>query len=346
MRTVVKQFVAMVMTFFIIIAFLVVMLGKTGFSDRLVGSVINEELRGLRQSLAQSIRDPKELDEVLLVRKKELEEFHGLDKPWYFRSKNDVLRIIRLDLGEAKTLRSFSGSSKVSDIILERLPNSLLLMSPSFVLVTILGLTFGAWSAARAGSRRDRVLSIFSVSSNALPAWWIGILFLMIFAAWLNVLPLGGMYSAPPPIGSLARFLDLLKHAILPIASLALVSVGPYLYSIRNTTLRISQEPFVSFARMRGLSERRVQRRYILRPAAPPIVTSIALGLVGLFGGAIITEKVFEWPGMGQLFAEVFLGTPDEGIIVGLTAIYAALFLVARFVLEFLYVRLDPRVRR
>lgn len=345
MRIVLRKLAGLVMTFVTVVILLVVLIGATGFSDKIVGSVINEELRGLRQSLAQTIRDPEELERVMHIRQQELEELHGLNTQWYVRLPKDVVRIAQFDLGEAKTLRTFSGSTKVSDIILERLPNTLVLMVPSFVLVTLLGLWFGAWSAAHAGSRRDRTLSIFSVSLNGLPAWGVGILLIMIFAVLFPILPGGGMYSAPAPEGTLPRFLDLLTHAILPVASLTLVSLGPYLYLIRNTTLRVSQEPFVMFARMRGLPESRVQRRYILRPAAPPIVTNFVFGLLGLFGGAIITEKVFRWPGMGQLFAEVSMGTPDEGILVGLTIVYAVMFLAALFILDFLYVWLDPKVR-
>lgn len=345
MRILVKKLTAYAMVFFAIIVLIVVTIGATGVSDSIVGSVVNEEMRGLRQSLAQSIRDPDELERVLRIRQKELEDQYGLNTPWYVRMPKDVVRIAQLDLGEAKTLRTFSGSSKTSDIILERLPNTLVLMVPSFLFVTLLGLTFGAWSAAHAGSRRDRILSIFSVSTIALPAWGVGILLIMIFAEKLGILPSGLMYSAPPPEDGLLRSLDLVKHAVLPVASLSLASVGMYLLTIRNTTLTVSQEPFVMYARLRGLPEGRVRRRYILRPAAPPIVTNIAFGLLGLFGGAIITEKVFSWPGMGQLFADATFGTFDEGIVVGLTIIYAAMFLVTRLILDYVYVWLDPKVR-
>lgn len=330
------------------VAFLVllgVVLGATGFSDKMLGSVINEELRTVQQSLAQTIRDPAELENIMKIRRQELEEFHGLDKAWYTRLPQNILRVLKLDLGEAKTLRSFSGSRNIGDIVLERLPNTLLIMTTSFALVAVLGLSIGVWTARHAGSRADKAISFFAVISNALPAWWIGILAILVLAAMLNWLPAGGMYSSPPSTATLSRLLDVFKHAILPVASLTLVSVGPYLYAIRNITLKISQEPFVQAAYARGLSERRIRWRHILRPAAPPIATSLVLGLVGSFSGAILTETVFNWPGMGRLYADALLGTPDEGIIVALTLMYTMLYMIARFALDISYRLLDPRVR-
>lgn len=345
MRKFVYRAAGMAITFFVFLALLGVLLGATGFSDKILTGVINEELRGVRQALSQTIRDPEELERVLRIKQEELESLHGLDKPWVVRIPKTMSRVITLDLGEAKTLRSFSGSNKIADIILERFPNTVLLMTTSFVFVAAIGLLVGVRSASRAGSRMDRALSIFAVGSNAFPAWWVGILLIMTFAVMLNVLPAAGMYSAPPPTDTFPRLLDLFKHAILPVAALTLVSVGPYLYYIRSITVKTAQEPFVAFARARGLSEWRVRLRHILRPAAPPIATSLVLGLVGSFSGAILTETVFKWPGMGRLYADALLGTPDEGIIIALLVMYTGMFLVARFVLDILYMVLDPRVR-
>lgn len=345
MRKVLFRAGGMVITFILLLLLLGVILGATGFSDKMLRSTINEELRGVRQTLAQSIRDPNDLERVLAAKKKELEEVHGLNTPWYQRLPQNIYSVVKLDLGESKTLRSFSGSSKISTIILERIPNTLLLMLTSFVIVSIVGIVAGVWSATHAGGKIDKLLSFFAIGTNALPAWWLGILLISLFAIKLNLLPSSGMYSAPPPEGGLPRFFDLIKHAVLPVISLTLVSIGPYIYTIRQVTIKVAQEPFVAFARARGLSEWRVRSRYILRVASPTIITGLVLGLVGSFSGAILTETVFNWPGMGRLYADAMLGTPDIGIIVALTVIYAALYLVARFLLDICYILLDPRVR-
>lgn len=345
MRMLGFRLIRLTFAFFVVLILLGISLGATGFSEKNLRSRINEELRGLRTSLAQGIRDPRELERVLAIKEKELEDFYELDTPWYVRSLEDTIRVLTFDLGTARNIKSTDGSNETADIILERLPRTMLLMFTSFVIVTIIGILAGLWVGTKPDSRVDKILSVFSAVSAALPAWWLGIPFILIFAVTLQWLPAGGMYSAPPPEGGLARFTDLLRHAVLPVISLVLVSLGPYLYEVRTMTLQIAQEDFVLYARAKGFSELRIRLRYILRPAAPVIVTGLLLGLAGSFSGAIITEMVFNWPGMGSLYREAFLGTPDEGLIVSLTFVFMLLYVAVRFVLEILYLYLDPRIR-
>ncbi len=152
------------------------------------------------------------------------------------------------------------------------------------------------------------------------------------------------MHSAPPPTDGLVRFLDLLWHAALPVLTLVLVSVGSWTYVARTIVLNIAQEDFVTVARAKGLPEGLVMRRHIIRVAAPPILTNIILGLAGSLAGAILTETVFNWPGMGRLYYNAVLAL-DENVIIALTFMFTLLYVVARFVLELLYIVLDPRVR-
>jgi peptide/nickel transport system permease protein len=245
----------------------------------------------------------------------------------------------------ARSIRSFDGSNTVSDIVIERLPNTMILLTTSLVITAILGLSIGVWLSQRPGSRADRVVSYVAAITNGLPAWWTGILLILVFGFWLRVLPSGGMFSAPPPSGSIERFLDLLWHAVLPILTLVLVSVGPSIYVIRTMTLDVALQDHVTVARAKGLPERIVARRHILRVAAPPIVTGLILGLAGTLGGAILIETVFSWQGMGRLYFDAFAGQPDEAVIIGLTFMFTLIYVAARLVLEILYVFLDPRVR-
>ena len=328
-----------------VLLLLVISLGATGFSDRLLKATVGEEVRGLRVSLAQTVRDPEELERTLETQRSELEVFYGLDQRWYQRLPDSVFRLLTLDLGEARTLRSSLGSSKVSDILLERLPRTAVLLTSAMVITTILGITIGARLSANPGTVVDRAFSYFSAVSFALPAWWTGILMILIFSFKLGFLPSGGMYSTPPPEASLLRFLDLLKHAALPVITLVLVTVGPYIYTVRTMTLTVAQEDHVTVARAKGMPESVVVRRHILRVAAPPIVTGMILGLAGSLGGSILVETVFNWQGMGRLYYEAIAGVPDEAVIVALTFIFTLMYVVARFVLELLYLLLDPRVR-
>ena len=323
---------------------LVVALGATGFSDRILNAIVNEEMRGIREGLARTIRDPEQLEQVLRIQREEREKFYSLDRPWHQRLPDMVRRLILLDLGEARTLRSFQGSPKVLTMVLERLPYTMLLITTASAITAVLGLAIGVKLATRIGSKLDRSVSYASAISYALPAWWTGILLILLLAFQLRILPSGGLHSTPPPEGGIARLLDLLYHAILPVITLVLVSLGAWAYTVRTMVLNTAQEFFVTVARAKGLPESAVMRRYILRVAAPPIVTNLVLGLAASLGGAILTETVFNWPGMGRLYYDAILAA-DEAVIVALTFMFTLLYVLARFILEVLYLVLDPRIR-
>ena len=328
----------------VVLVMLVVALGATGFSDRILNAIVNEEMRGIREGLARTIRDPEQLEQVLRTQREEREKFYSLDQPWYQRLPDMVRRLILLDLGEARTLRSFQGSPKVLTMVLERLPYTMLLITTASAITAVLGLAIGVKLATRIGSKLDRSVSYASAISYALPAWWTGILLILLLAFQLRILPSGGLHSTPPPEGGIARLLDLLYHAILPVITLVLVSLGAWAYTVRTMVLNTAQEFFVTVARAKGLPEGTVMRRYILRVAAPPIVTNLVLGLAASLGGAILTETVFNWPGMGRLYYDAILAA-DEAVIVALTFMFTLLYVLARFILEVLYLILDPRIR-
>jgi len=256
-----------------------------------------------------------------------------------------VLLVFRLDLGEAHTLRSSTGSNRVVDIVLERIPRTILLLTTSLAVTAIIGISVGVRLASRPGTRLDRLISSFSAISYAVPTWWLGILFILLFSFQLGILPSGGMYSAPPPVGGVARFLDLVRHALLPVITLIVASVGPYIYAVRTMTINVAQGDHVMIARAKGMSKKVISRRHVLRVASPPIVTGLILGFTGTLGGSILVETVFNWQGMGLLYYEAIAGTPDEMVIVALTFVYTLIYVVARMILEVLYIILDPRVR-
>lgn len=335
----------MIGVFFAVMLMLVLTLGLTGYSDRILAAVVGEQLRAERTALAETIRDPDQLERVLAERQVEFEAFYGLDRPWWVRLPGMVWRVMRLDLGEARTLRSFDGSNRVIDIVLERLPNTMLLLTTALLITAAIGLSLGAYMATRAGSWLDRLMAGFAAVAFAVPTWWIGILLILLLSVRWRILPSGGMYSTPPPIEPGARFLDLLWHAALPVLTLVLVSIGPYIYAVRTMTVNIAQEDHVTMARAKGLSERRVRNRHILRVAAGPIVTGLIFGLAGSLSGSILVETVFSWQGMGRLYYDTLATNPDENVIVALTFIFTLLYVGIRILLEVLYIFLDPRVR-
>ncbi|MDJ0270360.1 MAG: ABC transporter permease [Aigarchaeota archaeon] len=343
-RTLLIRGLSLLLVVFAVLLMVVIVLGATGVSDKILKAYVGEELRQIRQELSQRIRDPQELEKALEAYKLDLERAFGLDKPWYFRLPDMVRRVLLLDLGTSRTITSFSGSNKVSDIILERIPNTVILVTVAVVLSALVGISAGVKIATRVGSLLDRITSYFSAVSYALPSWWTGIIFILIFSFYFRLLPPGGMYSTPPPQEPLARLLDLMLHAVLPVLTLMAAILGGWIYVSRTIVLNVAQEDFVSAARAKGLPERIVMRRYILRASTPPILTNIVFGIAGSLGGAILTETVFRWPGMGLLYYEAITAF-DEPLIIALTFIFTLIYAAARFILEILYVSLDPRVR-
>ncbi len=330
-----------------VLALLAVLIGATGYTDDLLRAQVNEEIRAVRQAQGQgqAARDPAELERSIAALRQERETFYGLDQPWYVKLPPQVLRVLRLDLGEARSLRTAEGERRVSAIVLERVPYTLILWLAATLVTVAVGLVVGVRMATRVGSRLDRVLAVVAAVSAAIPGWWLGILLIFVVSFQFGLLPSGGMYSTPPPTGRWDRLLDLGYHAILPLLTLIPLSIGPYIYTVRTMTVTAAQEDHVQLARAKGLDEGQVTRRHILRVAAPPIVTGLILGLAGSISGSILVETVFGWRGMGLLYFEAIGGTPDEGVVVALTFVFTLLYVVARFVLDILYVLLDPRVR-
>jgi len=328
----------------VVITVLVAILGASGFSEKVLTATINEELRNLRQSLAQRITDPAELEAAIETRRQELVSAYGLDKPWYYRLPDLIRRVILLDLGESRLIESFSGSRRVADIIAERIPFTVMLVTSATLISTLAGIYVGLRLALNPGSKKDRLITYFAAISNGLPSWWTGIILMLVLVYYARLLPPGGIMSSPPPTEPLMLVIDVLLHSILPIATLVTVSIGPAIYAVRTVVLNTAQEDFVDVARARGLPEGIVMRRHILRPAAPPIITIAVFSLAGSLGGAILTETIFNWPGMGRLYYDSVV-RGDEAIIVALTYMYGLIYVGARLLLETLYIVLDPRVR-
>lgn len=342
-RSLIFKGLSLLMVVFVTLLLMNLVLGATGFSDRMLNALVSEQVRVYRQDLVQTMQDPVELQRIVTNYEQMLRRAYGLDKPWPLRLPQMIWRVMTFDLGKSKTAQTFKGSTLIKDLIMERLPKSVLLITTSVGLSAILGLAIGTKIATKPGTRLDRFFSNYSAFSYAIPTWWTGILFILVFAQYLRILPPGGMYSAPPPTESTARFLDLLWHAILPISTLVLALSGSWIYMTRTMVLTTAQQDFVNVARAKGLPENMVMRRYIIRVAAPPIITNVILGLAGSLSGAILTETVFGWPGMGLLYWNAIV-TVDEGLIIALTFTYTVIYVAARMILEVLYVILDPRV--
>lgn len=295
---------------------------------------MDPELRRLPSAERQQL-----INELVAVEEQRL----GLDKPFIGRSFRFLANAMTLNLGRAQTISSDSGSRFVRLIILERLPPTLLLMTTASFSLFFISLFFGLFLSRNYGSFIDKLVIALSPTSAA-PPWFIGIFLLLIFAAVLGWLPFGGMVAAPPPEDPIKYALSVGRHLILPVAAWLISGFFAAVFSSRTFFLIFSMEDYVELARAKGLSSRDIERRYILRPTLPNIITSFALMLIGLWQGAILTETIFNWPGLGRMLYRA-VQTFDTPVIIGSQVIYAYLLAVTVFLLDFIYALVDPRVR-
>lgn len=271
------------------------------------------------------------------------EERMGLNTPVVVRDARYLSNALTLNLGRAINMTSDAGSKEVRLILLERLPATLLLMGTSELSLFFISLFLALSLSRRYGTWWDKLVITLSPTSSV-PPWFYGIFFILIFAAVLKILPFGGMVDSPPPGNPVDFALSVLKHLILPGSSLIISSLFLSIYNWRTFFLIYSSEDYVEMAKAKGLPERDVERRYILRPTLPTIITQFALLLITVWTGAIITETVFLWPGLGRTLYRA-IGLYDTPVIVGSTIIYAYLLAITVFLLDLVYALVDPRVK-
>jgi peptide/nickel transport system permease protein len=319
-----------------------------------MGGYVDEIRKGaIREQVAMSISmDPSpEIRRLTQAERNALindrvalqEKLMGLDQPFILRSFGFLKDAMTLNLGFAEAMFSDSGSKQVRLILMERLPSTLVLWGLANLISFFLTLFAALFLSRRYGSVIDKIIIALAPTSSA-PAWFYGIFLILIFAALLQVLPFGGMVGAPPPETTGAYALSLAKHLILPTAAIIISSFFLTTYNWRTFFLIYSSEDYVEMAKAKGLSDRGIERRYVLRPTLPTIITSFALMLITLWSGAIILETVFNWPGLGKALYQA-IGLYDTPVIVGSTVIYAYLLAITVLLLDFVYALVDPRVR-
>ena len=315
-----------------------------GYVDTIMKAEIRERVTITVANNPANKNMPKdELAELVNERITLEEKRMGLDKPLVIRSVNYLKNALTLNLGRAVNMSSDAGSRQVRLIILERLPYTLLLMGTSNLVLFFSAMFLALALSRNYGSIWDKIVIALTPTSSA-PAWFYGIFFILIFAAVLRILPFGGVMDAPIPETFIARALSVLKHLILPASALIISTFFLSIYNWRTFFLINSSEDYVDTAKAKGLQGRDIERRYILRPTLPYIITNFALMLIGIWTGAIVTETVFQWPGLGRTIFKA-IGLYDTPVIVGTTIIYAYLLAITVFLLDFVYALVDPRVK-
>ena len=259
----------------------------------------------------------------------------GLDRPLPVQYVTWLGHVVHGDLG-----RSLWMKRPVLGEVLLRFKATLILTATALVLSTIVGLALGVASATRPHSLLDRLSAMASLFGASLPSFWLGIVLMVIFALHLGWLPASGMY-APYGGGDLR---DLLAHLLLPALTLAAASVTIVARLTRATMLETLGQDYVRTARAKGVMERRVVLRHALKNALIPIVTVIGVQAGYLLGGAVLTETVFAWPGVGTLMVQGILAR-DFPLVQGCVLVIALSFVLINLAVDLLYAWLDPRIR-
>lgn len=263
-----------------------------------------------------------------------LKAAYGLDRPVPVRYVRWLGRVVSGDLGWSLFYRQ-----PVIALLRERLPNSLLLTLPALALAVALAVPIGVLSAVRQYSLVDQVFNVIAFIGFSIPLFWLGIVAMYVFAVVLRWLPPGGFPSA----GEGAALLEKLRYMILPMLVIAFHLLALLVRHVRSSVLEVIRQDFVRTARAKGLRERTVITRHVVRNALVPVVTILSLVIPALFGGAPVTESVFGWPGIGHLLVQAVL-VGDHLVSLAVLMMIALLIVGFGLLADVAYAWLDPRI--
>jgi peptide/nickel transport system permease protein len=263
----------------------------------------------------------------------------GLDRPLHVQYFDYLSDAVRGDLGFSLLKRA-----PVLDLVLERLFNTFLLAFTSMILSVLIGVGLGLFASKKPYSFRDNFFTFISVIGLALPIFWFGQIMIQLFAIRLKWLPVSGVVT----IGSGYTGWDLIKdkllHMVMPVITLSIGSFAFLTRLTRSTMLNVSSEDFILTAKAKGLSENAIMFKHAFRNALLPLTTSLTLRLGFIISGALLTETVFSWPGIGRLTFEA-LGGKDYPLIMGIFVITCTMVVLAVLLADILYALIDPRIR-
>ena len=286
-------------------------------------------------SLMHLSGDPVRLMYGPNVPKEKIEEKRielGLDKPLYAQYGNWITQILHGDFG-----RSIHVQDLVSNLIGARIGATLELTLVALLFTLLFSVPIGVVSAVKPYTVFDNAGRAFAIFWVSMPYFWLGLVFMLLFGVYLHWLPISGRGG---PLWSIAG----LRHILLPALTLGLPPLALFMRLVRSSMLEVINEDYIRTARSKGLHEGRVIFRHGLRNALIPVVTLLGLRLPWLFGGAVITETVFAWPGMGRLLVDAVMQR-DYPVVQGIVLILATLVILSNLVADLVYAYLDPRIR-
>lgn len=262
----------------------------------------------------------------------------GLDQPLHVQLGKFLWNAATLNLGF-----SFRHNMPVVDLILARLPATLLLMVCAIVLAFSAGMVLGVTAARNLNKAPDRIISVVALLAYATPIFWIGLMFNLLFSVKLGWLPSSGMETIGADLTGVARIWDVARHLVLPAVTLALFFMALYTRLMRASMLEVYGLDYVTVARAKGVGERGIAYRHVLRNALLPMITMLGLQVGSLLGGSVLVETVFGWPGLGRLaFESVF--QRDYNLLLGILLLSSALVVLVNLMIDLLYAQLDPRI--
>lgn len=265
----------------------------------------------------------------------------GLDRPVATQFVSWLWRFARGDWGN-----SITKGRPVRAILGEAWPATVRLVALSLVLSYLIGIAVGIVQAARSGSRTDTALSVVSVTLFGVPGYWLGLMLILVFTYWTRALPAFGSsgFDADYLRGP-SWLVDRLRHLVLPLATLTLIGIGGAARFVRGAMLDTLSQPFITTARAKGLTPRRVIVHHAFRNALTPVVILLGLSLPALFSGAVFIEAVFAWPGVGRILVEA-VQARDYPVVMAATAVSAVLVIAGNMLADLLAAWVDPRVRK
>lgn len=266
---------------------------------------------------------------------------YGLDDPIPVRYAKWLGNMLQGDFGKSMVTKQ-----PVLKEIGDRLPNTLLLMTLMMIFTLLVAIPLGILSAVKQYTWFDHISTTLAFAGQSLPVFWFGLLLIIVFAVVLRgpdgkpLLPGSGMMT----LGAEFSFWDRVRHLVLPVTMLTFVSAAGYMRYLRSSMLDVIHEDYVRTARAKGLRERFVIYKHALRNAIIPLVTLIALDMPALFGGALFTETIFAWPGIGRLYFTSAMKT-DLPMVMAILMIESTLIIASNLLVDFIYATLDPRIR-
>ncbi len=262
----------------------------------------------------------------------------GLDKPLPEQLWIYVSSVAQGDLGF-----SHRQQRPVADLILERLPATLLLTLTAFAFAIVSGILMGVLAARRVGTLADTVVTVLALTFFATPLFWVGLMLVLVFSVWLDWLPSFGMNTVDAHYTGLAAAWDTAHYLVLPALTLGLFYMAVYTRLTRASMLEVADQDFVKTARAKGAGERRILWRHVLRNALLPIITYAGIQAGQLVGGSILVETVFAWPGIGRLAFDALLAR-DYSLLLGVFFMTSVLVIAFNLLTDLLYLVVDPRV--